>query len=71
MIYVKGQTQLPPDDEKKLLDELEKYRLVRSRTVYWERLDECREGEDTYEDEYSLIDTENCPLAKTYPFERA
>lgn len=62
MIYVKGQTQLPPDAEKKLLDELEKYRLVRSRTVYWERLDECREGEDTYEDEYSLTDTENCPF---------
>ena len=62
MIYVKGKTQLPEDIEEKLLAELETYRLVRYRTVYWERLDEGREGEDTYEDKYSLVDTENCPF---------
>ena len=62
MIYIKGETQLPADAEKKLLAELENYRLVLSRTVYWEKLDECREGEDTYEDVYSLIDTQNCPF---------
>ena len=62
MIYVKGQTQLSDDAEKKLLEELEKYRLVRYRTVYWERLDECREGKDTYEDVYSLLDTKSCPF---------
>ena len=59
MIYVKGKTQLPNDVEQKLLEELEKYRLVRSRTIRWERLDEGREGEDTYEDVYSLTDTQN------------
>ena len=62
MIYVKGETRLPDGIEKKLLEELEKYRLVVCRTVYWERLDECREGEDTYEDVYSLIDTQSCPV---------
>ena len=62
MIYVKGKTQLPDAAEKKLLEELEKYRLVCYRTVYWERLDECREGQDTYEDVYSLTDTENAPF---------
>lgn len=62
MVYVKGKTQLPDGVESKLLEELEKYRLVRRRTVYWERLDECREGEDTYEDEYSLVDTTNSHL---------
>ena len=62
MIYVKGKTQLTDAAEKKLLEELEKYRLVCYRTVYWERLDECREGEDTYEDVYSLTDTENAPF---------
>ncbi len=62
MIYVKGKTQLPKDAEKKLLEELEKYRLVRYRTVYWERLEEGREGKDTYEDVYSLTDTENAPF---------
>ena len=62
MNYVKGQTQIPAEAEKKLLEELEKYRLVRHRTVYWEKLDECREGYDTYDDEYSLIDTQNCPM---------
>ena len=63
MIYVKGKTELPADVEQQLLAELEQYRLVRSRTVYWERLDDDREGEDTYEDEYSLTDTACCPLA--------
>ena len=53
MIYVKGKTQLPEGIEEKLLAELETYCLVRYRTVYWERLDEGREGEDTYEDKYS------------------
>ncbi|MBR2459921.1 MAG: hypothetical protein IKB34_01645 [Clostridia bacterium] len=62
MIYEKGKTQLPADIEKKLLAELEKYSLVRHRTVYWERLDEGREGEDTYEDLYSLVDTKNSPF---------
>ena len=62
MIYVKGKTQLPDDKEKKLLAELENYRLVRYRTIRWERLDECREGEDTYEDVYSLVDIQNCPF---------
>lgn len=62
MFYVKGKTQLPADIEEKLLAELEKYRLVRRRTIYWERLDECREGEDTYEDVYSLTDTQNSPV---------
>ena len=62
VIYIKGQTQLPEEVEKKLLAELEEYRLVCYRTVYWERLDECREGKDTYEDVYSLVDTEKCPL---------
>ena len=62
MIYIKGTTKLPADAEKRLLAELEEYRLVRYRTVYWERLDECREGEDTYEDVYSLVDTQNCPF---------
>ena len=62
MIYVKGETQLPEGVEEKLLAELEKYRLVVCRTVYWERLDECREGKDTYEDVYSLIDTQNIPF---------
>ena len=62
MIYVKGKTQLPDGAEERLLAELEKYRLVRYRTVYWERLDECREGEDTYEDVYSLTETENAPF---------
>ena len=62
MIYVKGETQLPEGVEEKLLAELEKYRLVVCRTVYWERLDEGREGKDTYEDIYSLIDTQNIPF---------
>lgn len=62
MIYVKGKTQLPEGVEEKLLAELEQYRLVRYRTIRWERLDECREGEDTYEDVYSLVDTQNCPF---------
>ena len=62
MIYVKGTTKLPADAEQRLLAQLEEYRLVRYRTVYWERLDECREGEDTYEDVYSLVDTQNCPF---------
>lgn len=62
MIYVKGKTQLPEGVEEKLFAELEQYRLVRYRTIRWERLDECREGEDTYEDVYSLIDTQNCPV---------
>ena len=62
MIYVKGKTQLPAGIEEKLLTELENYRLVRYRTIRWEKLDECREGEDTYEDVYSLVDTQNCPL---------
>ena len=62
MIYLKGKTQLPGDTEEKLLLQLEKYRLVRHRTVYWERLDECREGYDTYDDEYSLTETQNCPF---------
>ena len=53
---------LLPNIEKKLLTELEKYRLVCYRTVYWERIDECREGEDTYEDIYSLVGTPNCPF---------
>ena len=62
MIYIKGKTQLPGDAEERLLAELEKYRLVRERTIYWERLDDDREGEDTYEDVYSLVDTQNCPF---------
>ena len=62
MIYVKGKTQLPDGIEEKLLAELEQYRLVRTRTIYWERLDDDREGEDTDEDLYSLVDTPNCPL---------
>ena len=62
MIYRKGKTELPSGVEEKVLAELEKYRVVRERTIYWERLDECREGEDTYEDVYSLVDTENCPF---------
>ena len=61
MIYVKGKTQLPGDAEERLLAELETYRLVRERTIRWERLDDDREGEDTYEDVYSLTD-ENCPF---------
>lgn len=63
MIYIKEKTQLPKSVEKKLLVELEQYRLVRKRTIYWERLDDDRTGEDTYEDVYSLTDTQN------YPFE--
>ena len=62
MIYIKGKTVLSDNVEKKLLAQLEEYRLVCSRTVYWERLDECREGEDTYEDVYSLLDTKSCPF---------
>ena len=62
MIYVKGKTELPGDVEARLLRELEQYRVVRERTIYWEKLDEDREGEDTYEDVYSLVDTENCPF---------
>ena len=62
MIYVKGTTKLPADAEQRLLAQLEEYRLIRYRTVYWERLDEGREGEDTYEDVYSLVDTQNCPF---------
>ena len=62
MIYIKGKTQLPEGVEEKLLEELDKYFLVCRRTVYWERLDEGREGEDTYEDKYSLVDTQNCPF---------
>ena len=62
LIYVKGKTQLSAAVEKKLLEELEKYRLVCYRTVYWERLDEGREGTDTYKDVYSLTDTENAPF---------
>lgn len=62
MIYIKGKTQLPEDIEKRLLAELEQYRLVRSRTIYWERLDDDRTGEDDYEDLYSLVDTQNCPV---------
>ena len=62
MIYVKGKTQLPGDAEERLLAELESYRLVRERTIYWERLDDDREGEDTYEDVYSLVDTQDCPF---------
>lgn len=61
MIYVKGKTQLPGNVEEKLLAEIENYRVVRERTVYWERLDDDREGEDTYEDVYSLLDA-NCPF---------
>ena len=62
MIYEKGKTQLPDGVENKLLEELEKYRLVCSRKVYWENLDECREGVDTYEDEYSLVNAQNSPF---------
>ena len=62
MIYVKGKTELPGNAEEKLLAELASYRLVRERTIYWERLDDDREGEDTYEDLYSLTDTENSPF---------
>ena len=62
MIYVKGKTELPSGVEEKVLAELEKYRVVRERTITWERLDDDREGEDTYEDVYSLVDTENCPF---------
>ena len=61
MIYVKGVTKLPAGAEEKLLSELEGYRLLECRTVYWERLDEGREGSDTYSDEYSLTDTAKCP----------
>ena len=62
MIYVKGKTKLPEGAEEKLLAELERYRLVRHRTITWERLDDDRTGEDTYEDVYSLVDNQNCPL---------
>ena len=62
MIYVKGETQLPDGVEEKLLAKLEQYRLVRSRTIYWEKLDEDRSGEDIDETLYSLTDTKNCPL---------
>ena len=33
--------------EKAILEEMEDYRVVRERTIRWEKLDECREGEDT------------------------
>lgn len=62
MIYVKGKTHLPGDAEERLIAELENYRLVSCRTVYWEKLDEDREGEDTYENLYSIVDTENSPF---------
>lgn len=62
MIYIKGKTQLPEGVEERLLAELEQYRLVRIRVITWERLDDDRSGEDTYEDLYSLVDTQGCPL---------
>ena len=42
--------------EKAILEEMEEYRVVRERTIRWEKLDECREGEDTYFDYYKLTE---------------
>ncbi len=42
-------------------EELENYRLVYTRFVRWERLDEDREGENKYEEVYPL-GQENCPV---------
>lgn len=63
MIYEKGKTVLPEDKEKKLLEEIDGYRLVYEKTAEWEKLDEDRSGEDTEEKLYTLIDPQNFYLA--------
>jgi hypothetical protein len=65
MIYIKGKTELPEGVEERLLEELEKYRLVQTRITCWERLDDDREGEDEEEFVYSLTDENDAPYGRT------
>ena len=44
------------ETSEKILKEAENYRLVKTRTITWERLDDDRYGEDTDEFVYSLTE---------------
>ena len=50
------------ETSEKILKEAENYRLVKTRTITWEKLDEDRYGEDTDEFVYPLADKENSQI---------